>query len=302
VSEPLRVLDLFSGIGGFSLGLRLAGGFNTVQFVELDPWCRQVLAKNFPGTPIHDDIRTFRPAAGSADLVVGGFPCQPFSVAGKRRGRADDRDLWPEMARVIAAVRPRWVIGENVVGFVKMALDRTLSQLADIGYTCWPVVLPACAVDAPHRRERAWIVAHDAMADADGRAPERHRAPGLVAGAAREGEGERDQRQRDGHAAGGSSSAVPDALSGRPKDRQQAKSGDGPSSWRDLVERRAEPGVGGMADGLSAWLDEPADLPRVATGVAQRADRLRGLGNAVVPQVVTELGRAIMLVEALRRE
>jgi DNA (cytosine-5)-methyltransferase 1 len=152
----VRVLDLFSGIGGFSLGLKWAG-METVQFCEIDPWCRQVLAKHWPGVPCHDDIWTFRPS-GRYDLVCGGFPCQPFSHAGKRRGTADDRDLWPEMRRVIEETRPRWVIGENVAGFVNMELDRSLSDLEALGYACQAFVIPACAVDAPHRRDRVWIV------------------------------------------------------------------------------------------------------------------------------------------------
>ena len=224
----MRVLDLFSGIGGFSLGLRMAGGFETVQFCEIDPYCQKVLAKNFPGVPIHDDIRSFQPAPGSADLICGGFPCQPFSVAGKQAGTADDRDLWPEMARCIARVRPRWVVAENVAGFVNMELDRSLSDLESIGYEVECYVIPACAVDAPHRRDRVWIVAH---ADHPGR-----------------------QQQR------------------------RAES--------ERAEQSA-PECG------SRWLPEPP-VGRVAHGIPRRVDRLRGLGNAVVPQVVAEIGRAIL--------
>src|SRR5690242_14537733 len=107
----MRHLDLFSGIGGFSLAAGWAG-FTTVQFCEIDPFCQKVLAKNFPGVPIHDDIRTLAgESLGPIDLITGGFPCQPFSVAGKRRGADDDRHLWPEMARLVGECRPRWVLG-----------------------------------------------------------------------------------------------------------------------------------------------------------------------------------------------
>jgi len=152
-------IDLFSGIGGFSLAARWAG-FETVQFVEIDPFCRKVLNKNFPGVPIHDDIKTYKHSGASRPfLLTGGFPCQPFSCAGKRRGAEDDRALWPEMLRVISEARPTWVIGENVGGFISMGLDDCISDLEAEGYTVQPFVIPACAVNAPHRRDRVWIVA-----------------------------------------------------------------------------------------------------------------------------------------------
>ena len=158
----MNVLDLFSGIGGFSLGLERAG-MRTVAFCETDEFCRRVLAKHWPDVPIHGDIKELNGDGISADLVCGGFPCQPFSVAGVRRGEADDRYLWPEMARVISEVRPRWVLAENVVGIDGLALDRVLSDLESLGYeTAPPLEIPACAVDAPHRRQRVWIVAHAA--------------------------------------------------------------------------------------------------------------------------------------------
>lgn len=156
----MNVLDLFSGVGGFSLGLERAG-FHTVAFCEIDPYCRKVLKKHWPDVPIHEDIRTldgtqFR----SVDLVCGGFPCQPFSVAGKQDGSSDDRALWPEMLRVIREVQPTWVIGENVPGIINMELDNCLSNLEALGYSCQTFVIPACAVDAKHRRDRVWIMAN----------------------------------------------------------------------------------------------------------------------------------------------
>lgn len=157
----MRVLDLFSGIGGFSLGLESAG-METVAFCEQDKFCQKILAQHWPTLPIHSDITELNgyEYRGTIELVCGGFPCQPFSVAGKQRGAEDDRALWPEMLRVIREVAPRWVIGENVSGIIQMELDNVLSDLEGEGYTCWTFVLPACAVDAPHRRDRVWIVAH----------------------------------------------------------------------------------------------------------------------------------------------
>ena len=154
----MRVLDLFSGIGGFSLGLERAG-METVAFCEIDPYCRAVLNKHWPHVPCYDDVRVL-PAIGGIDLICGGFPCQPFSVAGKQRGADDDRHLWPAMLEVIRSERPTWVLGENVTGLINLELDRVLFDLEAEGYACRTFVIPACAVGAPHRRERLWIVAH----------------------------------------------------------------------------------------------------------------------------------------------
>jgi DNA (cytosine-5)-methyltransferase 1 len=155
-------LDLVSGIGGFALAAQMAGGIKTAAFCEIDPWARQVLAKNFPGTPIHDDVRTLKPNDyGRIDLITGGYPCQPFSLAGKRQGEDDDRHLWPEVLRIVKQARPRWVLCENVIGHVTMGLDEVLSDLEGAGYSAEPIIIPACAVDADHQRYRVWIIAHD---------------------------------------------------------------------------------------------------------------------------------------------
>lgn len=154
-------LDLFSGIGGFALAAQMAGGIKTAAFCEIDPWARQVLAKNFPGTPIHDDVRTLNPNDyGRIDLITGGYPCQPFSVAGLRRGKEDDRHLWPVMRRIIAEAMPRMVLCENVAGHITLGLDEVLSDLESLGYSCGATIIPACAVGAGHRRDRLWIIAH----------------------------------------------------------------------------------------------------------------------------------------------
>ena len=157
----MNVLDLFSGIGGFSLGLERAG-FKTVGFCEVDDYCRRVLSQHWPGVPIHKDIRELdgHQYRGTVDVVCGGFPCQPYSVAGEQRGAADDRALWPEMLRVIREVQPSFVIGENVAGIINMELDTVLSDLEALGYACGAFVIPACAVDAWHRRDRVWILGH----------------------------------------------------------------------------------------------------------------------------------------------
>ena len=153
-------LDLFSGIGGFALAAKWAG-FETVQFVEYEPYAQKVLAKNFPGIPIHGDIYEFDATEYlGVTLITGGFPCQPFSHAGKRLGTADDRAIWPQMLRVIQEARPTWVLGENVSGLIQMELDTVLFDLENEGYAAQSFVLPAVAKDARHRRDRVFIVAH----------------------------------------------------------------------------------------------------------------------------------------------
>ncbi len=153
----MKLLDLFSGIGGFSLAGQWAG-FETVQFVEIDKFCQKVLRKHWPNVPIHDDIKTFT-YKEPVTLLTGGFPCQPFSQAGKKKGNKDDRYLWPEMARIIRECKPNWIIAENVSGILAMAIDNIISDLEAENYSVEIFLLPACAANAPHRRNRVWIVA-----------------------------------------------------------------------------------------------------------------------------------------------
>ncbi len=166
-SSRFAVLDLFSGIGGFTLGLERAG-MQTVAFCEIDPFCRQVLKRHWSTKPIYDDIRQLsarrlhHDGIHHIDLICGGYPCQPFSVAGKQLGEKDPRHLWPEMYRLIRELRSRWIVAENVAGHIERGLDTVLDDLDAAGYTAWPFVIPACAVGAPHRRDRLWIVAHAA--------------------------------------------------------------------------------------------------------------------------------------------
>jgi len=160
LNEQPTHLDLFSGIGGFAIAAGWAG-YRTVAFCEQDAYCTKVLNRHWPDVPVIADIRDFDGSKWrGAGLLTEGFPCQPFSVAGERRGSSDDRALWPEMFRIIKEARPRWVLGENVAGIINMALDDVLSQLEGEGYTTGAVVLPACSLNAPHRRDRVWIVAH----------------------------------------------------------------------------------------------------------------------------------------------
>jgi DNA (cytosine-5)-methyltransferase 1 len=271
----LTHVDLFSGIGGFSLAARWAG-IETIVFCERDKFCQKVLNKHWPGVPIHDDITTFDGTKYSdVFLLTGGFPCQPFSCAGKRRGKEDDRYLWPEMFRVIEAVRPAWVIFENVPGIVKLALDEVLTQMESIGYACQTFIIPAAGVNAPHRRDRVWVVAHTSceLFDNGGKGQ-----PGC-------------EVPEPGNCCGSVSSTYADG--------EQAQRPTIPRSQHG--GRLIESGMGRASYGISERLDRnnwpddwERDTPRVNSGVPQRAKRLRALGNAVVPQIVEEIGKMIL--------
>ena len=160
----LKTLDLFSGIGGFSLGLESTGFFETIGFVEKDKFCQKVLKKHWSNINIEEDIRNVKGEKYQADVITGGFPCQPFSVAGKRKSTADDRYLWDEMLRVIRETKPRWVIGENVEGIVNinegMVLRQVLNDLENEGFQSQCIIIPASGIGAWHQRKRIWIVAN----------------------------------------------------------------------------------------------------------------------------------------------
>jgi len=242
-----------------------------------------------------------------ADVITGGYPCQPFSAAGKRRGAEDDRHLWPEMYRIIKIVRPRWVIAENVAGHVSMGLDSVLSDMEAENYTCWPFIIPACAVDAKHRRDRVWIVAKSGdkrRYDGGDNRKERHILSDINGDAA---QSESERQGRFGWS-GETGPAITDTSSlrqqGQREPIQRRGNPQGGERQTDNVKsvsesriRTAESRLGGKFNGLSAWLDE-LGLPKVSSGVPKRADRLKQLGNAVVPQIPYIIGRAIMEAES----
>jgi len=217
----VNVLDLFSGIGGFSLGLERAG-MQTVAFCEIDPYCRRVLQRHWPGVPIWPDIRSLRATdVPAVDLICGGFPCQPFSSAARGRNRSD-RDLWPEMRRIISECRPAWIICENVVDLDRLAIRQVVADLEGIGYEIAPPFeIPACAVGHDHKRSRLWIVGH--------------------------------------------------------------------------TNRNGQPSraLNGQTSGMFGYRPV-AGNDRAQDGIPTRLDRLRALGNAVVPQIPEIIGRAIM--------
>jgi DNA (cytosine-5)-methyltransferase 1 len=292
----MKVLDLFSGIGGFSLGLEWAG-METIAMCEKDKFCRQVLAKHWPDITIHEDIRDLdgKDYKGSIDVVCGGFPCQPFSVAGKQLGKADDRHLWPEMLRVIKESAPTWVIGENVSGFVGMALDDVCLDLEAEGYEVQSFVIPACAVEAHHKRDRCWIVAHanelrlEEHGHRESTQPvQAGQRPHLVADTHPSRKlqpqgSEQEVRRRTGDSREDVADSESERIQRLWSSREQKPYAYGPA----LV-----PLCEGEGLGSTYWEAEP-DVDRVVDGLPNRVDRIRSLGNAVVPQLVQRIGELV---------
>ncbi len=303
--------SLFTGIGGFDLGLERAG-MRCLWQVENNAYCTRVLEKHWPRVRRYGDIREIDPSGIAAvDLVCGGFPCQPFSNAGERKGEADDRHLWSKMLRIIFGVRPAWVLGENVDGLRTLGLDRVLSDLEGAGYAVRPLVIPACAVDAPHRRDRVWIVAHSqGQPERSGFRPdepeEQRRArsgdgrDGSLAYTAGGGRGgiEREQgpvaaeRGRP-PAHGGEHGFLADASflgrgEGRTEPEFQERRPDAAepcSPWEDAVPVQCRDG---------RWRRTGPGVRMLAHGIPGRVDQLGALGNAVVPQLVEIIGRTIV--------
>ncbi len=268
----MKVGSLFSGIGGFDLGLERAG-YEIAWQVEIDEYCRRVLRKHWPKVPCHADIKTIDwQTIPAVDLVCGGFPCQPFSCAGKQAGKDDDRYLWPEVVRCLSTVRPTWFIGENVPGIIHLGIKQVLVDLEALGYETNLFGIPAAAVDAPHQRQRIWILAYAKR----GRVSIRRRTKSLIQ---EEINGGRISR---------------DVASGMQQQETQILS-DYKPVW-ELQPQGSQQDKRGRPSNGSRWLPEPA-VGRVAHGVPNRVDRLRGLGNAIVPQIAEALGRMILEVE-----
>lgn len=322
----LRVLDLFSGIGGFSLGLERAG-MRTIAFCEQDERCVTVLNHHWPGVPVFPDVRTLtgeqlRDAGLVPELICGGFPCQDISPAGRRAGIEGERSgLWSEFARLIGEVFPRFVIVENVATLVGRGLDVVLGDLASIGYDAEWHCIPAADVGAPHIRDRIWIVAYPngerfpAGRDLWQGQPETvGSGQGLAHtdGLWKQQPQGRLEEQRRWSGDSGPQLADADCPLGRERTAQStngctslsrrgaAKLGRCGATladasrqwgfafrWQQLTQGRDQ------ASSLHHWVVEP-DLGRVADGVPARMDRLHGLGNAVVPQIPEMIGRAIL--------
>lgn len=263
-------LSLFTGIGGLDLAAEWAG-FISVGQCEWADFQTRVLKKHWPDVPRWKDIRTLtkesfyeKTGRKTVDVVSGGFPCQPFSVAGKRRGKEDDRYLWPEMLRVVSELQPAWVVGENVAGIISLALDTVLSDLESIGYSCQALVIPACAVGAPHRRDRVCIVGWK-------------RASGNLLYP-----NSQDCKCADVRKSKSEIQGQPWA-GGLCETVSNEKSAKKQREWQEI-------GCGGP------WPAEP-NVGRVANGVPDRVDRLKCLGNAVVPRQFYPVFKAIFDIQ-----
>lgn len=307
--------SLFSGIGGFDLAAEWAGWTNAFN-CEIDPFCRKVLKYHFPDAEQYEDIRTtdFTIWRDRIDVLTGGFPCQPFSLAGKRKGTEDDRYLWPEMLRVIRTVRPRWVVGENVFGIVNwsegMVFDKVCSDLEAAGYEVQPYIIPACGVGAPHRRDRCWFVAH---ARSDGGSEETEQQFGAHA---------QNNEQSEPLLGNGASAHCTDAGIETMREGQDGVHAVGTAANPDngrLSERNVEPirnesySATQRYDSIPNWDDFPTQSPVCSrndglsggldgiTVPKWRNQSIKGFGNAVVPQVPLQLFETIKKYENLTK-
>jgi DNA (cytosine-5)-methyltransferase 1 len=318
----VRVGSLFSGIGGLELGLERAG-MTVAWQVERDKFCQRVLARHWPKVARHDDVTTFHPSDfPSVDLICGGFPCQPHSVAGLKKGADDERDLWGEFARIVGEARPRWVVAENVPGLLSTPLSglrggffgRVLADLAGLGYCVRWDVLSASGVGAPHRRRRVFIVAHSHGAGRLRVDLARWQAANAQSSCARpDASGLGLLRGEGATGAPGRHGLEPASTGlGNPHSLGQLESGGCLANfWRWPQHPGgglAEPGMGGGADGLPPWLDVASarawqsgaweeGIPRTEAKSPGRTLRLKALGNAVVPQVAYAVGVAVMAAE-----
>ena len=402
-------VDLCSGIGGFALGFEWAELSKPVLFCDIEPWSRQILAKHWPDVPIAEDVkelandptRIIHAIGDRPSILTAGYPCQPFSQAGQRRGSEDDRHIWPEIFSIVQQVRPDWIVCENVSGHITMGLNEVLSDLADkANYAVQTFHLGAVSVDAPHRRMRLWIIArnvgntkHDGsptptvngsigkaskhntqgqnktsqsegtskprdsgsvgesasttdVADAnnEGIRPRIRRASSKsIKEGARRHDHDEGSRANDRFADAGKPQNLQKDVADTKRKRQQAskherrsrlkeglpaRSGkDVPNTDSRLGETQHQRSVLGkqntegsarghsdeslqgnrqwkprseicrMVDGIPYWLDEPRDIPRVSQGVPNRVQRLKGLGNAIVPQIAMRIGQTIKAVE-----
>lgn len=328
--------SLFDGISGFPLAASWAG-IETKWISEIDPYCLKVSKKNFPNAVQYGDIkeigigRKWQPEA--VDIICGGFPCQPFSVAGQQKGKDDNRYLWPEMLRVITEVRPRWVIGENVPGIIGLALKEVLVSLENEGYKTEVFIIPACAVNAPHKRDRVWIVAHTDSPGCKERYPagiaaipgfctrnaiaavypNAYKFNGNVSGY---DSGELQQQKETEIFANKSTTNASCKYIGISKQPQKRRKEDknpytlrenknAPNTMRKQNERinkgrLQRESAGGNWE--KEWLDVAAELCRVDDGVSKKLDRdkskrLKALGNAIVPQIAYEIFKAIVETE-----
>ena len=287
----MKHLGLFEGIGGFSLAARWMG-WETVAWCEINPFCQKVLKHHFPeAEPLNDIKQTdFTPYANRIDILTGGFPCQPYSTAGKRLGKEDDRHLWPEMLRAIREIKPVWVVGENVRGLTNwnggLVFDEVQIDLENEGFEIIPFLLPACAVNAPHQRERIWFIAYSAS-------NRRQRQRASFKNENRESRSRETRELERGFKGLCSTWNVTNSIVGRLQkwDGKQTQNSthsaikrhDSIPLWENFP---TQPPVCGRNDGVSRELDG-------ITFSKWRNESIKAYGNAIVPQVALQIFKAI---------
>jgi len=389
MKQKYKVLDLFSGLGGFSLGLERTGHFETVAFCDNDKFSKAILDKHWKGIKVYDDVREItkekfkEDGIEFPDIITGGFPCQPFSVAGKQKGTSDDRHLWPEMFRIIKTFKPRFAIGENVRGIVNIqdgvVFETVCTDLESEGYEVQPFNIPAAGVGAPHRRERIWFIAVredvvNTISNDEGREisrsdeekrriQEEHRTEHSATGKSSRtseirngdngyettkdnenmensrrtlrqrgqlseknenevGEKNADQLERSSGTSrfnvadtntrlgNGENEEIQsrgqtsDSSSARGRDENDANSNDkGLEGFREgssefgQINSTSESSDRGQTKVAQGWWSVEPNVGRVAHGVSGRVHRLKGLGNSIVPQIVEEIGKALIKAE-----
>ena len=259
----MNVLDLFSGIGGFSLGLESTGFFKTIAFVEKDKFCQKVLQKNFPNIPIEDDVRNVKGEKYKAEIITGGFPCQPFSVAGKRRGTDDDRFLWDETIRIVSETKCKWFIGENVEGIINIQDGMVFRQIHDDleseGFETQSLIIPASGKGAWHQRKRVWIIGCNVSNSKSKRSLWSNKSKSNF----------NEQQRLD---------INKERI--RSKIRSNSSRCSEQASWWQTQSKLC-----GIPHGVSATMDK------------DRANRIKSLGNSIVPQIAREIGLGIMEAE-----
>ena len=289
----LRHLDLFSGLGGFSLGLEATGGFETVAFCDIEKFSRKVLKKHWPNVKQYKDIKELtyeqikEDTLAPIDIVTGGYPCQPFSIAGSQRGEKDTRHLWPDMFRIVKECKPTWVIGENVSGHIKLGLDTVLQDLESEGYSVRAFSISASSIGANHQRERVWIIAHSNM--------ENTRQHGRRIESTWDTESigprtsEETERSPNSDKVNGSSERA--SLVGESSDTN-SQGLQGRRSEQQLRENETE-----RPTSWDSWWESEPSVGRVANGIPHRVDRLKGLGNSLVPAIPFIIGQSILREE-----
>ena len=289
----LRHLDLFSGIGGWTLGFHATNQIQTVGFCEIEKFPQAVLKHHYPNIPIFEDIREldyermesaglFRD--GSIDILTCSYPCQPFSVAGKRQGEKDKRHLWPEVLRLIKddRIRPYYVLGENVGGHIRLGLDSVSEDVESCNYRWRCFSIEAACIGANHRRQRVWWIAEDMEYT---HSVERRTSKPRVDTHKQKSDEGRSQQLQSG--VGGSSETVADTKTARSQRLRESRELEGECYRRQNIEK------GSSRLRTDNWLSEP-NVGRVANGVPNRVHRLKALGNAIVPQMAYYIGLALL--------